>query len=112
MVNQRHEFAHSPHRRVQGNLVEVLDDDVVIVRRELGRVVSVCKERVCLTSPDSVNVDAIELDALGRVSPRAVKQIHAMSTRDDAAEDFLEVELGAACLWILVILPVQYEYAH
>jgi hypothetical protein len=72
----------------------------------------VCEERVRLASPDSVNVNSIELDALRRVSPGAAKKIHAMPARDDAAEDFLEVKLGAACLRILVILPVQYEYAH
>jgi hypothetical protein len=35
-----------------------------------------------------------------------------MSARDDATEDLLEVKLGPACLRILVILPVEYEYAH
>jgi hypothetical protein len=35
-----------------------------------------------------------------------------MSARNDATEDFLEVQLGPARLRILVILPVQYEYSH
>jgi hypothetical protein len=35
-----------------------------------------------------------------------------VSAGDDAAEDFLEVKLGTARLRILVILPVEYEYAH
>jgi hypothetical protein len=33
-------------------------------------------------------------------------------TRDNAAEDFLQVNLGAAGLRILVILPIEYEYSH
>jgi len=32
--------------------------------------------------------------------------------RDDPAEDFLEVKLSATCLRILLILPIEYEYAH
>jgi hypothetical protein len=59
-----------------------------------------------------VNVDAIEGYAWSSILPGAAKQIHTVSAGDDAAEDFLEVKLGTARLRILVILPVEYEYAH
>jgi hypothetical protein len=112
MVHERDELPHAPQWRVKRNLVQVLNDDIVVVRRELVRIIAASEERISLAVPDSVNVDAIQVDTLRSVSPRAAKQIDTVSAGDDATEDFSEVKLRAACLGILVILPVEYEYAH
>jgi hypothetical protein len=59
-----------------------------------------------------VNVDTIEIHPLGGILPGAAEKIDTVSASSDATENFLEVQLGAACLRILVILPVEYEYPH
>jgi hypothetical protein len=65
-----------------------------------------------LASPDPMNVDSIQIHSWRRVLPGAAQKVHLVPAGDDAAKDFLKVKLGAACLWILVILPIEYEYAH
>src|ERR1700694_3181145 len=112
MVNQRNQLRHAPEWRVERNLVQILDHNVVLVRRQLGRVITVSEKRIGLTRPDPMNVDSIEIHSRRRILPGAAKKIPLVPARDDATEDFLEVKLGAPRLWILVILPVEYEYAH
>jgi hypothetical protein len=35
-----------------------------------------------------------------------------VAARNQPREDFPEVKLGTACLRVLVVLPVEYEYPH
>jgi hypothetical protein len=35
-----------------------------------------------------------------------------MSSRDYSPEDLFQMKLGATCLRIFVVLPIQYEYPH
>ena len=76
------------------------------------RIVSASKERVGLTGPDAVDVDALQIGALRSVFPGAAEKIHGVPARDDAAEDFLEVKLSTTCLRVFVVLPIEYEYSH
>ena len=69
MVHESDEPLHSPQRCVEGNLVQVLDDDVVIVLREMGRIVSPSHKRIGVAGPDPMNVDAIEVHSLRGILP-------------------------------------------
>jgi hypothetical protein len=59
-----------------------------------------------------MDFDAAEVCSCRRHLPGAAQEVHAVAGRYHAREDFPEVELGAACLRILVVLPVEYEYPH
>jgi hypothetical protein len=111
-MHQRDELPQAPQWRVKRNLVQILDDYVVVVRREPGGVIPARKEWVCVTIPDPVDVYTVEIHPLRSVLPRAAKKIHLVSALDDATEHFLEMKLGTARVRILVILPIEYEYPH
>src|SRR3954467_7486005 len=104
MVHQRDDLAHAPQRRVERDFVEILDHHIVVVRGEILRVVAASEEWVGLTIANPVDIDALQIHTRGRVSPGAAEKIDAVSTGYDATEDFPEVNLGAACLWIFVVL--------
>jgi hypothetical protein len=106
MVDQSYEVAHAPERRVEGNLVEVLDDDIVLVAREILAIVPVGQKWIRLACPDAVDVDSVHVLALGSALPGAAEQVDLMTPRDNPAENFLEVKLGAAGLRVFDILPV------
>ena len=112
MVHERNEFLYSPQRRVQRDLVEILDHDIVVVHREVARVVAASEERVRLAIPDAVHIDSVESHSRLSPFPGAAKKVHLVAARDNPAEDFPEVKLGSACLRILVVLPVENEYPH
>jgi hypothetical protein len=59
-----------------------------------------------------MNFDPVEIHSGRDVSPGAAKQVHAMSERNYSLEDFSQMKLGATCLRIFVVLPIQYEYPH
>jgi hypothetical protein len=59
-----------------------------------------------------MNFNAVEVHSRWRILPRAAEKIDTVTVRDDATEDFPEVKLGSTRLRILVILPVENEYAH
>jgi hypothetical protein len=106
MVDQRHEVANAPQRRVERNLVQVLDDDVVVVARETLAIVAVGQKWISVTCADAVNFDSVRSFALRRAHPGAAQKVNAMAPRNNPTEDFLEVKLGAAGLRVLEILPV------
>jgi hypothetical protein len=112
MVDKRDELTHTPQRCVERNLVQILDYYIVVVRREVVPVITVSPKRVCLAISDPVHINAHESCPRRSTQPGAAEEIDAVPPRDDSAEDFLEVELGAACLRILVILPIENEYPH
>src|SRR6267143_3402512 len=112
MVYERNEFPHAPERRVERNLVQILDDDIVIVAGEILRVVSPGEKWISMPGADTVNVDPIQIRARRRIRPRAAQQINGMTAGDDAAENLPEVKLGTTGLRILVIQPVKDKYPH
>src|SRR6267154_923500 len=112
MVYQRNELPYAPERGVEGNLVQILDDDIVVVAGEILCVVPPGKKWICMTGADSVNVDPIQTRARGRIRPRAAQQINGVTAGDDAAENLPEMKLGTTGLRILVILPVKDKYPH
>lgn len=59
-----------------------------------------------------MDIDPVKALALRRTLPRAAEKINAMASRADAAENFPQVQLGAAGLRVGVILPVEYKYPH
>ena len=112
MVDERNQFFYSPQGRVERNLVQVFDHDVVVVCSELGHIIAASKERVRLAIPDTVYIDSVQSHPRQSALPRAAEKIHAVTARDYATEDFSEVKLGSARLRILVVLPVQNKYPH
>jgi hypothetical protein len=59
-----------------------------------------------------MDFDAFLVRPRRRLVPRAAEEVYAMTARNQSGKDFAEMKLGPASLRILVVLPVQYEYAH
>jgi hypothetical protein len=65
-----------------------------------------------MTRADPVNVDPIQIVALGSGRPGAAQQIDRVTARNYPTENLLKVKLCTAGLGILAILPVEDEYPH
>ena len=61
---------------------------------------------------DASDVDTIEHCIAGGILESAAQQIHLVTALNDAAKDFMEVQLSAARVRVLPILPVYYENAQ
>jgi len=59
-----------------------------------------------------MNLNAVNDCARSGAGPSAAQQIHAVSFRNEPAEDLMKVKLCPARLRILAILPVEYEDSH
>jgi hypothetical protein len=59
-----------------------------------------------------MNVKPVRVRPSWCAFPGAAEEVDAVAAQDNAAEDFLEVKLGTAGLWIFKVLPVQNEYPH
>jgi hypothetical protein len=106
MVNEGYELPGSPERCVQGNLVQILDDDIVLVTREILPVIAVREKGIGVASADAVNVDSIQSFALWSGRPGAAQQVDCMTARNYPTENLLKVKLCTAGLGIPAILPV------
>jgi hypothetical protein len=112
MVHEGDQLSRTPEWGVEWNLVQILDDDVVVVLRQMPTVVPLGDEWVGMAGTDPMRFDAIEIGATRGVCPAAAQQIDAVASRRDPTEDFLKVKLRAACLRVGDVLPVENEYAH
>src|SRR5690242_4130188 len=112
MMDECDESSDLPKRSVQRNLVQILDDDVVIVFREMMPEILSGNEGVSVPGADSMNVDTVEIHAALHLRPAAAQQVDPVSARDDATEDLLEMKFGAPGLRIGNVLPIENEYAH
>jgi len=100
-----------PSRRVQRNLVDVLDENVGPASLRLPER-TFCQERECVAMPDAEYVDPIERRAGRTPGPAPTQQPNFMSVRGEAAEDLVQMNLGATRQWVLAILPVHEQDAH
>jgi hypothetical protein len=112
MVNESYELPRLPERSVQGNFVQILDDDIVVVPREILPVITVREKGIGVTGADPVNVDPIESFARLSGRPGAAQQVDRMTARYYPTENLLKVKLCTAGLGIPAILPVENEYPH
>jgi hypothetical protein len=106
MVNEGNELPRLPERCVQGNLVQILDDDIVVVPDKILPVIAVREKGIGVTSADAVNVDSIQSFALRSGRPGAAQQVDCMTARNYPTENLLKVKLCTAGLGIPAILPV------
>src|SRR6267143_1565147 len=111
-MDQSHELWNAPQRSVERNLVQILDDDVIVVRAQILFEVPPREERVSGAISDAVDFDASEIDALRRPLPGTAQKVDAVTASGQSCEDLPEMKLGAARLRIFVVLPVEYEYPH
>jgi hypothetical protein len=111
-MNQSHELWNAPQRSVKRNLVQVLDDDVIIVRAQVLFEVPPREKRISTAIPDAMDLDPLEIDALRRSLPGAAEKIDAVTAGSQSREDLPEMKLSSASLRIFVVLPVEYEYPH
>ena len=98
-------------RRVQRNFVDVFDEDV----RDAGEVppiVAACEEWKGVARADAVDLDSVEHRARRAARPAAAEQSDLMPARRQPAEDLMQVNLGAARLGIVAVLPVHEKDAH
>jgi hypothetical protein len=112
MVNESYELPRLPERRVQGNFVQILDDDIVVVPDKILSIIAVRHKGIGVTSADAVNVDSIQNYALRSARPGAAQQVDRMTARYYPTENLLKVKLCTAGLGIPAILPVENEYPH
>jgi hypothetical protein len=112
MVHQGHELPRSPERCVEGNLVQILDDNIVVVPGEILPIIAAREKGVAVTSADPVNVDSIQSFALRSGRPGAAQQVDCVTARNYPTENLLKMKLRAAGLGIPAILPVEDEYPH
>jgi hypothetical protein len=112
VMNQSHELWNAPQGSVERNLVQILDDDVIVVRAQVLFEVPPGEKRISTAIPDAMDLDPVEIDARRRSLPGAAEKIDAVSPGSQSREDFPEMKLSAASLRIFVVQPVEYEYPH
>jgi hypothetical protein len=112
MVHEGHELPRPPERRVERNLIQILDHDIVVVPGELFPVIAVGEKWITVTRSDPVNVDPVQIVALWSGRPGAAKQVDRMTARNYPTENLLKVKLCTAGLGIPAILPIEDEYPH
>jgi hypothetical protein len=59
-----------------------------------------------------MHFDTVKIHPRRSIVPRTAEKIHAVPARCYPAKNFAKVKLGASGLGILIVLPVQYKYAH
>ena len=69
MVDKGDQLSHPPQWRIEWNLVEILDDDVVVILRQMSAVVALGDEWIRVARAGAMDFDPIEVDAAGSVSP-------------------------------------------
>ena len=115
MGDERDDPTNSPpSRRVQRNLVHVFDQHVQ--RRcdvsEHPIEVSVCEQWERVPSSDAVHLDAVEPRVRGTSRPAPTEESNVMPGACETTEYFVHVNLGAAGLRIVTVLPVEEQNAH
>jgi hypothetical protein len=106
MRDEGHGAPRAPERSVQRNLVDVLDEDVE-PGAEVPMVVAARVEWEGVPRADAVDRESIDRCALRRPGPPATEERDLVTARRQTAKDLVEMDLGAASLWILTILPVD-----
>src|SRR5439155_112273 len=98
--------------QIERQLVDILDDDVVGVRAQQAPdgAAGVQPERV--TPAAAVHAHPVEHGLAGAPRPAARHQVDAMPPLDQPAEDLVEVDFGAAGVWILAVVPVDQQDPH
>ena len=109
--DQRDGRLRAPPRRVERNLVDVLDENVGPAVQVLP-VVAVREERKGVSRADAEHLDPIDPRARRTARPPAAEQPYLVPLRGEPAEDLVEMNLRAAGLRILEILPVHEQDAH
>jgi hypothetical protein len=113
--NEGHDVADAaPTRCVKWNLVHVFDDDIERWRNIAKDAVEVAmrEQRKRVACTDAVYFDSIE-PGVGRAPwPAAAHERDLVSRGGEPTEDFVHMNLSAACLWILSILPIHEQDAH
>jgi hypothetical protein len=112
VVNEGNELPGPPERCVKGNLVQILDDDIVVVPREILAIIAVRPKWIAVTGANPVNVDPVQCFALRCGRPGAAQEVDCMTARNYPTENLLKVKLRTAGLGIPGILPVEDEYPH
>ena len=92
-------------------LVDVLDQHVGPVR-QIRAEMPMREKREAMSGADAKDLDAVEHRARRATLPPSAQEPHLVSLRREAAENFVQVDLGAAALGIFAILPVDDEDAH
>jgi hypothetical protein len=113
MMDERDDRAVDEERRVEGNLVQVVDDDVVPVPGEARPPDSRHGEVEGRAPPAATDhVDPIQGLLHRGVWMRHAEQVDPMARLRDPGERLSEVDLGAARLRMGPVLPVDDEDLH
>ena len=110
--NDRHRRRARPARRVQRNLVDILNEDVKVLRAQCPLKGPARFERKGRAGPHSHDLHPIEQRARSTAGPAAAQQDDLVPARREPAEDFVQVSFGAAGLRILPVLPVDDQDAQ
>jgi hypothetical protein len=103
---------HAPERSVKGDLIEILDYNVIVVGAEVPLEIATGEKCVGVAIAHTVDFDPVEIHSRRSAVPRAAEEVDLVPARNYAREDFPQMKLGSAGLRIQVILPVEDEYPH
>ena len=112
MRDTRHDAARPPQRCIQRHLVDVLDENIERLRRQMPAVVGPRLERKSLADAGAMHVDAAERRARRAVGPSAAQHRDVVAAPREALEDLVQVDFRPASERILPILPVDDQQAH
>ena len=107
--HQRDDGHAGPAGRIERDLVYVLDQHIrgEVALDSPGRAAGT--PGVAVPAADPLDADAVDRRRRGRAGPAAHHGAHCVSAGRESAEDLMQVYLGAACLGVLQVLPVEEE---
>jgi hypothetical protein len=111
MRDECHRATRAPQRGVERNLVDVLDEEVE-PPREMPAVVPARVQRERVARSDAVDAQSVERGTRRRPGPSTAEERDLVSPRGKPAEDLVQVDLRAASLGVVAILPVDDEDPH
>ncbi|MDQ2766881.1 MAG: hypothetical protein M3Y30_06965 [Gemmatimonadota bacterium] len=112
MRHEGHRSLCAPSRGPKRNLVDVLHQHICTLLSEHALVVAARDELEGVPRSYAMHVDPVECRALRRARPTAPQQRDLVPARRQPAEDLVQMNLGAAGVRILAVLPIDDEHAH
>src|SRR6266576_3081454 len=112
MRHDRYERQRRQRRQEEGNLIDVLDDDVEWPRAQRAAHRAPAAPREAMPVADARDVDLVDGGLRSASRPAARDQVDLVSPLGNPAEQLMQVDLGPAGLRILPIVPVDQQNSH
>ena len=97
---------------IEGQLVDVLDHDVVSVRAQQPPHGGAGVEREAEAPARAVHAQPVELGGGRGPGPAARDEVDDMTPAGESAEDLVQVDLGPARVRVRAVVPVDEQQLH